>query len=203
MQAESLLSAAIFPLWLKTAYTVMTVVVLVVYYFRRGPANYLWFSDIALIGMVPALWFENTFLASLMACAVLIPEALWGVSFFGRLLFGLRLIGLADYMFEEKSPRWLRSLSLFHVPLLLVLLWAVWRLGYDTSVLPWAVAMAWVVLPVTRLVSGPERNINHVYRLPVPWGAELTSGQRLAVLMVGVPLLFHLPAHLLLWGLFG
>ena len=203
MLAELTGGAGLVPLWLRLAYTAMAVVVLVIYYFTRGPANYLWFSDIALIAMIPALWLENAFIASLMACAVLVPEALWSVSFFSRLLFGLRVIGLADYMFEEQSPRWLRALSLFHVPLLLILIYSVWRLGYDTSVYPYAVALAWIVLPVTRLVTSPDANINHVYRLPHRRGAGLTSAQRLAVLMLGIPLLLQLPAHLLLSLLFA
>lgn len=203
MLAELTGSAGLVPLWLKLAYTAMAVVVLVIYFFQRGPSNYLWFSDIALIAMIPALWLENAFVASLMACAVLVPEALWSVSFFGRLFFGLRVIGLADYMFEEQSPRWLRALSLFHVPLLLVLIFAVWRLGYDTSVYPYAVALAWIALPVTLLVSTVEANINHVHRLPVRWGAGLSPGQRLGVLMAGIPLLLQLPAHLILRALFA
>lgn len=34
-------------------------------------------------------------------------------------------------MFEASPPRYLRALSLFHVPLPIGLLWLVTRLGYD------------------------------------------------------------------------
>jgi hypothetical protein len=44
-------------------------------------------------------------------------------------------------MFDQKSPRWLRAVSLFHVPLLAVLAWGPWRLGYDPGVFPLALQL--------------------------------------------------------------
>jgi len=37
--------------------------------------------------------------------------------FFTRLLTGLRLGGLLDYMFDRTRPVWLRALSLFSYPI--------------------------------------------------------------------------------------
>jgi hypothetical protein len=34
----------------------------------------LWFSDVALLVTVPALWIESRLLASMMALAVILPE---------------------------------------------------------------------------------------------------------------------------------
>jgi len=84
------------------------------------------------------------------------------------LLLRRRVIGLTDYMFEPERPLLLRGLSLFHVPLPLVLLWLVAAYGYDASVgLPGAVALAAVVLPWSRIVSAPDKNINWTYGLSV------------------------------------
>ncbi len=196
---NELLADSLVPLWLKLAWTVMVTAIVLVYWRHRGPANFLWFSDIAFLALVPALWLENQFLVSLLACMVLVPEVLWSVSFFGRLIGLPHLTGLADYMFDEDSPRWLRAVSLFHVPLLAVIIWAPWRLGYDAGVLPWAVLVAWVVLPLTRWLTAPERNINHVYRFPFAAGADLTPVQHMLMLMIAVPLVLQLPGHLLLW----
>ena len=44
-------------LW-KLAYTVFVVVVVEIWRRHYGWRNLLWFSDIALIGAVPALWLE-------------------------------------------------------------------------------------------------------------------------------------------------
>ena len=193
----------IVPLWLKVAWTAMVLVIVVIYWRHRGPANFLWFSDIAFLALVPGLWLESSFIVSLVACMVLVAEMLWSVSFFGRLLHLPRVTGIADYMFEKQTPLWLRSVSLFHVPLLAVLVWGSWRLGYDPGVYPWAVLLAWLVLPLTRLLTGSERNINHVYRLPVAAGADLTPVQHMLVVMALVPLVLQLPGHLLLWLMFG
>ena len=96
------------PLWLKLAYTLMVAAILPVYLVHYGPANFLWFSDIALVVTGIALWNESRLLASMMAVGVLLPELLWNVSFFSRLLAGVRVSGLADYMFDPAIPRWIR-----------------------------------------------------------------------------------------------
>jgi hypothetical protein len=180
----------------------MVLVIVLIYWRHRGPANFLWFSDIAFLALVPGLWLESSFIVSLTACMVLVAEILWSVSFFGGLLRLPHVIGLADYMFDKQSPLWLRAVSLFHVPLVAVIVWAPWRLGYDPGVYPWAVLIAWLVLLLTRWLTKPEANINHVYRLPIAAGANLTPVQHMLVLMTAVPLALQLPGHLLLWLMF-
>ncbi|MDH3578337.1 MAG: membrane-associated protein [Gammaproteobacteria bacterium] len=197
------MASTLVPLWLKVVWTAMVLVIVLIYWRHRGPANFLWFSDIALLALVAGLWLESSFIVSLTACMVLVPEMLWIVSFFGGLLRLQRVIGLADYMFDQQSPLWLRAVSLFHVPLLAVIVWAPWRLGYDPGVYPWAVLIAWLVLLLTRGLTKPKSNINHVYRLPIAAGANLTPVQHMLVLMIAVPLVLQLPGHLLLWLMFG
>ena len=199
---DELLVSTLVPLWLKVVWTAMVLVIVLIYWRHRGPANFLWFSDIAILALVPGLWLESSFIVSLTACMVLVAEILWGVSYFGGLLRLPRVIGLADYMFDKQSPLWLRAVSLFHVPLVAVIVWAPWRLGYDPRVYPWAVLIAWLVLLLTRWLTKPEENINHVYRLPIPAGANLTPVQHMLVLMTAGPLVL-LPGHLLLWRMFA
>ena len=200
---DELLVGTLVPLWLKVGWTAMALVIVVIYWRHRGPANFLWFSDIALLALVAGLWLESSFIVSLMACMVLVPELLWGVSFFGGLLRLPRVTGIADYMFENETPLWLRAVSLFHVPLLAVVVWGPWRLGYDPGIYPWAVLIAWLVLLLTRWLTDPRSNINHVYRFPIAAGANLTPVQHILMMMAAVPLVLQLPAHLLLWLMFG
>jgi len=200
---DELLASILVPLWLKVAWTAMVAVIVLIYWRHRGPANFLWFSDIAFLGLVAGLWLESSFIVSLMACMVLVPEILWSVSFFGALLRVPRVTGLADYMFEQEVPLWLRAVSLFHVPLLAVLVWGPWQLGYDPGVFPWAVMIAWLVLALTRWLTGPKKNINHVYRFPFAAGADLTPLKHMLILMTALPLALQLPGHLLLWVMFG
>lgn len=201
--SDELLVSTLVPLWLKIAWTAMVVVIVLIYWRQRGPANFLWFSDIAMFALVAGLWLESSFVVSLTSCMVLVPEVLWSVSFFGHLLRLPRVIGLADYMFDAETPLWLRAVSLFHVPLLAVMIWGPWRLGYDPGVYPWVVLISWLVLLLTRRLTKPEPNINHVYRLPIDAGANLTPVQHMLLLMIVMPLVLQLPGHLLLWGLFG
>jgi hypothetical protein len=44
------------PLWLKVAFTVFVAVLVPIYWREYGPANFLWFSDIALFAIVVGLW---------------------------------------------------------------------------------------------------------------------------------------------------
>jgi hypothetical protein len=135
-----------------------------VWWKHYGWTNFRWFSDIAFIGAVPAMWLESAALASVLTVAVLIPELLWNVDYALRLALRRRITGLTDYMFERDRLLLLRGLSLFHVPLPLVLLWMIAAYGYDASVgLPGAVALGAVVLPWSRILSTPEKNINWTY----------------------------------------
>jgi hypothetical protein len=187
----------------KLAYTAFVVVVVAIWLRHYGWRNLLWFSDVALIGAVPALWLESAAIASVLAVAVLLPELLWNVDFALRLLLRRRITGLTDYMFERERPRLLRVVSaLFHVPLPILLLWMLAEYGYDGAVgLPGAVVLAAVVLPWSRAVSSPERNINWTYGL----GARRTHlpAQRYVLqLFAGFVLLVFMPTHLLLRALF-
>ncbi|ATX81557.1 hypothetical protein Ga0123462_0687 [Mariprofundus ferrinatatus] len=186
------------PLWLKVAYSLFVAVTLVIYWFKYGPSNYLWFSDIALVLAVPALWLESSLLASMMLLAVLLPEILWNVGFFSGVLTGRPIGGLANYMFDQRLPRYLRALSLFHIFLPLLLLWMVFALGYDGRALLWQTLLAWIVLPASYLASNPKENVNWVYGLGDRPQQRLPPLLYLALLMAGFPLLIYLPTHWLM-----
>ena len=92
-------------LGIKLAYTLFLLILVPVYWAHYGPRNFLWFSDIALLGMGAALWLESGLLASMMMLAVLLPELVWNLDFFGRLLTGHRMFGMSAYMFERAPGR--------------------------------------------------------------------------------------------------
>ncbi len=198
----SLAPMGLVPLWLKVLYSVFIVVVFFVYRRHYGWANFLWFSDIALFLTAAALWLESSLLASMMALAILVPEVGWNLDFWPRLLTGKRLLGLADYMFEQRHPLWIRAISLFHVVLPPLLVWLVWRLGYETWALPAQTAFGWAVLVVTWVATDPQENINWVYGPRAKPQQMLAPWAYLLVVMVAYPVLFYLPAHFALWALF-
>src|SRR4029453_8965402 len=154
---------AVIPLDLKVGYTLFVCALVPIYWRQYGPANFLWFSDIALLALVPALWLENALIASMMAVAVVFFEAIWNVDFFARLLTGKSSVGLSAYMFDPKIPWLTRTLSCFHIVLPLLLLWIVHRLGYDRRAFFWPTGVALVVLPLSYLVGNAEENVNWFY----------------------------------------
>jgi len=54
------------------------------------------------------------------------PAALATREFYDKVA-GVRVSPLADYMFDPALPRWLRALSLFHIPMPLVLMWMLYH----------------------------------------------------------------------------
>jgi hypothetical protein len=190
------------PTPVKLAYTALVAVVVPVYVVEHGPANFLWFSDIALLATLAALWRESRLLASMMAVGTLAFELMWNLDYVARLVTGAHLTGITRYMFDEREPLFVRGLSMFHVVLPPLLLWVLHRLGYDRRALPMQTALAWVVLPVSYVVTDPSANLNWVLgpREPQTWMPPLLY---LALLMLGFPLVVYLPTHLVLDRLFG
>jgi hypothetical protein len=185
------------PMWFKLAYSLAVVVFIVIYWPRHGPSNFLWFSDIALIGAVPAMWLESGLIAGVLACMVLLPEILWNVDYGLRLVLRRPITGLTDYMFDPSIPRWLRGVSLFHVPLPLVLIWLVAAYGYPETSLAVSAGVGAVVLVLSYLFSTPEKNINWVFGLGrIQRG--LPQPLYLGIQYLGFVLLVFLPTHWLL-----
>jgi hypothetical protein len=187
------------PLWFRIPYTLFVGVLVPVYVVQHGVANFLWFSNIALLATLAALWLGNRLLASMMAVGALLPEIGWNVLFWGRLLFGLDDLGTVAYMFDPAIPLWVRLFSLYHVALPAALLWIVLRAGYDPRAFRWQTLLAWVVLPVSFLVSEPAGNINLVYGLLDAEGRPTVAPPwPLLMVMTGLPIVVYLPTHLLL-----
>ncbi len=191
------------PLWFKIAYSLFVLYIVVVWLRHYGWPNLLWFSDIALIGAVPAMWLESAAISSVLAVAVLLPEVLWNVDLAARLVLRRRVTGLTDYMFEPERLKLLRGLSLFHVPLPLVLIWLVVAYGYDTRVgLPGAIVLAALVLPLSRFFGTPQKNINWTYGLGRAQ-TRLPPAVYLLLLWLGFVVFVFVPTDLLLrwWSL--
>lgn len=191
------------PLWLKLVYTIFVCITVVIYARQWGWANFLWFSDIALVLTVPALWLESALLASMMSLAILLPEIFWNLSFFTRLITRRRLGGLTDYMFDKSRPLYLRALSLFHVFLPPLLVWMVARLGYAPAAFWGQTLLAWVVLSLCYGLTDPKDNINSVFGPGAQPQRRIPAPAYLALVMLFFPLAIYLPAHFVLQWLFA
>jgi len=190
------------PLWIKPGYTIFVIITIVIYFKKYGPGNFLWFSDIALIVMVPAVWLESGLLASMMAVGILLPEIFWNISFFVRLITRKHISGLTDYMFDSKLPLYLRALSLFHIFLPALVLWMVVKLGYVPTAWFAQTTLAWIVLTLTYLLTDPKENINWVRGLSSKPQKRFPPLVYLCFVMIIFPVVIYLPTHLILKLLF-
>jgi hypothetical protein len=194
------------PIGLKIAYSAFMAVLVPVYWHNYGPTNFLYFCDVALILTLIAIWPENALLISACAVGILVPQAVWVVDFLVRST-GTSLTGMTDYMFDADHSVFLRALSLFHGWLPFLLIYLVWRIGYDRRAFWTWTALAWVLLIVCFFLMPPPTanpgltpvNINYV------WGLRDTVAQTwvppyvwFAALLIGLPLLAFAPTHFLL-----
>ncbi|BDL41699.1 hypothetical protein MetexDRAFT_6265 [Methylorubrum extorquens DSM 13060] len=196
------------PLSLKLAYSAFMAVLLPVYLTHYGPTNFLYFCDIALILTLVGIWAESALLVSICAAGILAPQLLWAVDFLAQAA-GTPLTGMTAYMFNAETSPFLRGLSLFHGWLPFLLVFLVWRLGYDRRAWGAWSALAVILLFVCFFLMPPPRpdpgltpvNINYV------WGMSDTAAQTFlpawawfAGLVVVIPLLISWPTHrLLIW----
>jgi hypothetical protein len=185
------------PLWLKAGCTLFAAVTFPSYYAYYGFAHaFLWFSDIALLLTCIALWRESPLLASTQAVGVVLIELTYTLDFAVRLTTGTFLTGLSVYFFQgEDSPFWVRSLSLFHIPLPFLLLWLLWKLGYDRRAWWVQTALAWVLLPVCYFFTNSADNVNWVFGPRGTGWDWMPEWGWLVLLMIGFPLLVYLPSH--------
>jgi hypothetical protein len=189
------------PLWLKIAYTLFLVVWVPAYWHTYGWQNFLWICDLANFVVAAALWLESPLLVASQAVSVLVIQTLWMIDVLTRLVVGFHPIGGTEYMFDQAKPLEIRLLSLFHAFMPVLLLWLIWRLGYDRRGWRLQSTIAWLLLPVTYLVTDPAKNINWIWE---PFGIEqslIPPSTFLLVEMIALPLLLYLPTHsaLLAW----
>ncbi len=190
------------PVWLKIGYTLYACFLVPAYLQQHGPANFLWFSDIALLMMVLALWFESRLFASMMAVAVFLPELVWNIDFFFRLITGVELFGFNSYMFDSHIPLLIRGLSIFHTVLPALLIWTLHRIGYDKRALIWQTALAAIVLPLSYLTTNRADNVNLVHGLGETPQSLLPAPLFILVLLLLLFFAVYLPTHFVFNQLF-
>src|SRR5712691_3020276 len=141
------------PMWVKVAYSCFVAVVVPCYWVAYTPWNFLYFCDVALLVTCVAIWIESPLLVSMQAVAITLPQTLWVIDLLCRLVAGVHVTGVTNYMFEGSLPLFLRGLSLFHGWLPFVLLWLLSRLGYDRRALPLQALAAVIVLLLSSLLA--------------------------------------------------
>jgi hypothetical protein len=185
------------PLWLKVAWTVWLIVWAPLYWRQYGAQNFLFFCDIGnfLIGI--GLWLESPLIFSWVACGLLLFQTLYCIDLGSALLTGHHLIGGTEYMFDPHLSIAIRLLSLFHVAMPPLLLWAIWRLGYDRRGWKMATLMAWIVVPINYFWR-PQYDVNWARGLFFREQHTVPGWLYLLAYLATTPVVVYLPTHVFL-----
>ena len=201
------------PLWLKLAYTAFVCVMAPTYWHAYGLLNFLWLCDVTAFVALAALWLESPLLASMGALAMTVSQALWTFDLITRFLHvPLTSLGPTNYMFDPGIPLFVRLVSLFHVWMPAMLLWLVWRLGYDRRAWILQSVLTIVVLELSFLFTyRPPASPQHPAGVNINWvfgfGYQHAQTRLHPVLFVTLHMLFYpmciyLPTHLLFRRIF-
>ena len=147
------------PLWLKIGWTIWILCWAPLYWRQYGAQNFLFFCDLGNVLIAIALWSESALLFSSQAVSLLLFQLLYCIDLFGALISGRHVIGGTEYMFDPGVPLQIRGMSLFHVVTPPLLLWAIWRLGYDPRGWKLQTAICWVVVTINYFWR-PEMDVN-------------------------------------------
>ena len=185
------------PFWLKILWTVWVLVWAPLYWRQYGAQNLLYFCDLGNVFVAAGLWLESPLLFSWQACGLLLFQSLYTIDLLGAAISGKHPIGGTEYMFDRTLPLLVRGFGLFHLVTPPLLLWAIWRLGYDRRGWKYQTLMTWVVVPINYFWR-PESDVNWA-RGPFFHEQHLVPGALyLTGYLIAVPLLVYWPTHLLL-----
>jgi hypothetical protein len=167
-----------------------------VYYRQYGLQNFLFYCDIGNILITAALWLESSVIFSWQAVALLVFQTLYTLDLLGAVVSGHHAFGGTEYMFDPKISLLVRLLGLYHVVVPPLLLWGVYRLGYDRRGWILQTLTMWILVPIN-FFWRPQYNVN--------WARGLGHEQHLVpswlyllAYLVAVPLLIYWPTSFFL-----
>jgi hypothetical protein len=185
------------PLWLKIGWTIWLAIWVPVYWRQYGTQNFLYFCDIGNVLIGIGLWLESPIIFSWVGSGLLVFQSLYTIDLAGAVLTGKHLIGGTEYMFDPHLPLAVRLLSLFHIATPPLLVWAIWRLGYDRRGWKLQTLTTWIVVTIN-FFWRPGQDVNWA-RGPFFREQHAVPGWAyLIAYLVIVPLAIYLPTHLLL-----
>jgi hypothetical protein len=183
------------PLWLKIGWTVWVICWIPIYWKQYGVQNFLFFCDLGNLVIAIALWSENALLFSWQAISLLVFQTLFMIDLIGAWISGHHPIGGTEFMFDPHLPVFVRTLSLFHVVTPVLLLWAVWRLGYDALGWKLQTLTCWIVVPINYFWR-PEHNVNWARGVFFVQQKLVPGWMYLLAYLTLVPVVIYYPTHL-------
>lgn len=204
------------PRWLRAAYVLWFVPWLIAYWLYFGGQFLLWFCCLASVYVLLGCITERPLWFSLAALAALAIQLIYALDFIGLWATGHSLTGATLYMRDPARPLLLRALSLFHLWMPALVLYALHKLGYERRALWIQTLVALCILPLCYVGFDPSVDTNDA-QMPLVMGLPFDRDfninwvhafydrpepgigpKRLWALLIGYPLLVHLPTHLIL-----
>src|ERR1700746_2778972 len=147
---------------LKILFTIFLIILIPIYTKTYGFSNFLWLSDIGLFLTFFALWFKSSLLISMAAVGILPVEIIWCIDFFLHIITKRSYFEITNYMFDKNISIWIRSLSLFHIalPIILINYLIEWRYDYRAFYLQ--TCLVWLIFLLTYFLSPDKSNINWI-----------------------------------------
>jgi hypothetical protein len=179
---------------LRLAAAVWLVLFVAAYGWAYGAANFIRLCDVAVILTCLGIMTGSALLVSSQAVSSLIVDLAWDLDLLWHLLFGRKLIGGTEYMWDGHYPLWVRLMSLFHVVWPTLLIAVLRRRGYDPRGLPLQCGIAALVLVASRFIL-PDENLNYAYLDPFfnrSWGP---APLHLALTFVVLVAVVYWPTH--------
>jgi hypothetical protein len=185
------------PLWLKIGWTIWVMIWAPVYLKHYGAQNFLYFCDLGNVLVTVGLWAESALIFSWQATGLLLFQTLYVLDLAGALVSGRHWLGGTEFMFDQGVPLLVRLLSLFHVVMPPLLLWAICKLGYDTRGWKLQTLTTCVVVPINYFWR-PQYDVNFARGLFFSEQHRVPGLLYLAAYLIMVPLLVYFPTHLFL-----
>ncbi|MGH9733648.1 MAG: hypothetical protein ACRD8A_03525 [Candidatus Acidiferrales bacterium] len=166
-----------------------------------GAANFLHLCDVAVILTCIGLWTSNALLLASQAVSSIVVDLIWTADAASAVFSNHQLIGGTEYLLDPHTALWIRLLSLFHVVLPVVLLWALARVGYHRRA--WALQTAIAVATfIASRFTNPVANINYAFHDPF-WHRQLGPVPLHVLLCIlAMVIVVYLPTHLILLRLY-
>ena len=159
-----------------------------------GFGNFVQLCDLAVFLTVAAIWTGNALLLSSQAVGSLVINSIWVLDVAARLITGQHLIGGTEYMWDAQYPLWVRLLSLYHVAVPAVLLWALRRTGYDPRGWLLQAAISVPVLIASRLLD-PAKNLNFTHVDPILHISFRPAPLHMAIILFCLIAVIYWPTH--------
>jgi hypothetical protein len=166
------------------------------YWHAWGWRNFLHFCDVAVFLSCVGFWTRGSLLLSSQALASIIPDAVWCLDAAWRVFTTRGLFGGTEYMWDTKVALWIRLLSLFHVVLPCLLIYAAVKAGYDGRGLGLQMGICAVLLVISRFFS-PQLNLNYAFQEPLLHRSFHPAVLHLAAVFAFITVIFYLPVHAL------